>query len=87
MNHDPCDYSNLSDREDTPPCWGDVTLIEEIEMSNGDRVAIHACGGHRGVALHGHYIEKGAPLPPVELDIPDELSSLWESDPVGYEEI
>jgi len=61
-----CDYSVLSDRGDTPPCWGDVTLVEDIEMSNGDRVSVFACGGHRGISQHGHYLEEGAPVSPEE---------------------
>ena len=72
-----CDYCVLADRGDTPPCWGSVTLIEEIEMSNGDRVAISACSGHRGIAQHGCYLEEGAPVPPETGGDPEEPVSLW----------
>ena len=76
-----CDYCVLADRGDTPPCWGTITLIEEIEMPNGDRVSISACSGHRGIAQHGCYLEEGAPVPPETVGVPEELVSLWESVP------
>lgn len=83
MESAPCDYSALSDRGDTPPCWGDVTLVEDIEMSNGDRVSVLACGGHRGISQHGHYLEEGVPTPPGE-EVPEELLTLWDDVPTIF---
>lgn len=79
-----CDYSSLSDHGDTPPCWGAVTLIEEIEMSGGDRVVVYACGGHRGIPEHGGYLEEGAPVPPEEGEVPEEVAALWDAVPNSF---
>lgn len=84
MEPAPCDYSALSDRGDTPPCWGVVTLVEEVEMSGGDRVAVRACGGHRGITHHGHYLEEGAPVSPEEVGVPEELTALWDDVPASF---
>jgi hypothetical protein len=76
----PCDYSHLAEHGDTPPCWGEVSLVESIEMSSGDPVVIQACQGHKGISTHGFYLEEGAP-PPVEDPTDPEvraLSDLWD---------
>jgi hypothetical protein len=80
-----CDYSYLAENGDTPPCWGAVSLVETIEMSNGDRVPLFACSGHGGIATHGYYLDPGmvdAPPPIIDADPEVQaLSGLWAQDP------
>ena len=73
-----CDYSALAENGDTPTCWGDVTLVEVIEMSNGDRVPVYACGGHRGTSEQGYYLEPEAEPVTRPVEIPEELTALWD---------
>lgn len=60
-----CDYSEV---DDTSPCSGVVTLIEDTDAASGDRVALQACEGHRGMVNSHDPVE--APVTPWE-DVPD----------------
>lgn len=42
-----CDTDcNLLGSNPEEPCWGDVSVVDEVEDENGDYVWVHSCSGH-----------------------------------------
>lgn len=37
------------------PCWGNVAVIDEVELEDGDYAWVHACRGHEDYYYGGEY--------------------------------
>lgn len=44
-----CDWAWAA--EDTEPCWGSVSAVDELECGDGDYQWVHACSGHEAQAV------------------------------------
>lgn len=42
------------------PCWGDVTVIDEVQYGDDDYGWVHVCEGHKDVYDDGIYIPQSA---------------------------
>jgi hypothetical protein len=75
-----CDYSHLAENGDTPPCWGEVSLVATTDAATGDPGCALTCQGHLGTVERGEYQAQGEPVQdaPVEPEVPT-LSGLWDA--------